>query len=202
MLRFRRSTEELSHEESRACRHHSGAALRCWPRPLRRIIPRSSSTSAAAWRLRVSSRDSSRSIRTCGWCSCVTDAKGTREISFEGHSTNNMYRAGYRDGMIKVGDKVTVYVAPLRDGSDGRIRDSRATADGTALRAAVACRAGTGAGEGGRANNERRWRNWRPHRELTVLTTSSTSAFRIPVHQSSSKSLPHGDSSKISATAS
>jgi hypothetical protein len=41
----------------------------------------------------------------------VTDAKGTRDIVFEGHSTNNMYRAGYRDGMIKVGDKITVFVA-------------------------------------------------------------------------------------------
>ena len=60
----------------------------------------------------------------------VTDAKGTREIAFEGHSTNNMYRAGYRDGMIKVGDKVTVFVAPLRDGSDGGYVTAAATADG------------------------------------------------------------------------
>ena len=44
----------------------------------------------------------------------VTDAKGKRDIEFEGHSTNNMYRAGYRDNMIKVGDKITVYIAPLR----------------------------------------------------------------------------------------
>ena len=60
----------------------------------------------------------------------VSDAKGTRDISFEGHSTNNMYRAGYRDGMIKVGDKITVYVAPLRDGSDGGYVTAAATADG------------------------------------------------------------------------
>jgi len=26
----------------------------------------------------------------------VKDAKGERDIAFEGHSTNNMYRAGYR----------------------------------------------------------------------------------------------------------
>jgi hypothetical protein len=44
----------------------------------------------------------------------VTDAKGTREIEFEGHSTNNMYRSGYRDKMIKVGDAITVFVAPLK----------------------------------------------------------------------------------------
>ena len=49
----------------------------------------------------------------------VTDAKGTRDIEFEGHSTNNMYRAGYRDNMIKVGDTITVYIAPLKGGSDG-----------------------------------------------------------------------------------
>ena len=60
----------------------------------------------------------------------VTDAKGTRDIAFEGHSTNNMYRAGYRDGMIKVGDKITVYVAPLRDGSDGGYVTAASTADG------------------------------------------------------------------------
>jgi hypothetical protein len=60
----------------------------------------------------------------------VTDAKGSREIAFEGHSTNNMYRAGYRDGMIKVGDKITVFVAPLRDGSDGGYVTAARAADG------------------------------------------------------------------------
>lgn len=60
----------------------------------------------------------------------VKDAKGERDIEFEGHSTNNMYRSGYRDGMIKVGDKITVYVAPLRDGSDGGYVTAASTADG------------------------------------------------------------------------
>ena len=60
----------------------------------------------------------------------VTDAKGSRDITFEGHSTNNMYRAGYRDGMIKVGDKITVFVAPLRDGSEGGYVTAANTADG------------------------------------------------------------------------
>ena len=60
----------------------------------------------------------------------VTDAKGTRDIAFEGHSTNNMYRAGYRDGMIKVGDKITVFVAPLRDGSEGGYVTAALTASG------------------------------------------------------------------------
>lgn len=60
----------------------------------------------------------------------VTDAKGTRDIEFEGHSTNNMYRAGYRDKMIKLGDKITVYAAPLRTGADGGYVTAATTASG------------------------------------------------------------------------
>jgi hypothetical protein len=60
----------------------------------------------------------------------VTDAKGTRDVEFEGHSTNNMYRAGYRDRMIKVGDKITVYAAPLRSGADGGYVTAATTAGG------------------------------------------------------------------------
>ena len=60
----------------------------------------------------------------------VTDAKGPREIEFEGHSTNNMYRAGYRNDMIKFGDAITVYVAPLRDGSEGGYVTAALTASG------------------------------------------------------------------------
>jgi hypothetical protein len=61
----------------------------------------------------------------------VKDAKGERDIAFEGHSTNNMYRAGYRDNLIKVGDTITVYVAPLKDGSDGGYVTAALTASGT-----------------------------------------------------------------------
>jgi hypothetical protein len=61
----------------------------------------------------------------------VTDEKGTRDLELEGHSTNNMYRAGYRDGLIKVGDKITVTVAPLRDGTEGGYMVAAVTADGT-----------------------------------------------------------------------
>lgn len=60
----------------------------------------------------------------------VTDAKGSRDVEFEGHSTNNMYRSGYRNNMIKVGDKITVYVAPLRDGSEGGYVTAALTASG------------------------------------------------------------------------
>ena len=61
----------------------------------------------------------------------VTDEKGTRDLELEGHSTNNMYRAGYRNGMIKVGDTITVDVAPLRDGREGGYVIAAITASGT-----------------------------------------------------------------------
>jgi hypothetical protein len=60
----------------------------------------------------------------------VTDEKGSREIELEGHSTNNMYRAGYRNGMIKYGDTITVFVAPLKDGSEGGYVTAAQTASG------------------------------------------------------------------------
>jgi len=60
----------------------------------------------------------------------VTDAKGTRDIDFEGHSTNNMYRSCYRDKMINVGDKITVVIAPLKDGSEGGYVTGAITAKG------------------------------------------------------------------------
>ena len=51
----------------------------------------------------------------------VKDGKGsgTHEVKLEGHSTNNMYRNGYRKGMVNVGDVVTVNAAPLRNGDEG-----------------------------------------------------------------------------------
>jgi hypothetical protein len=61
----------------------------------------------------------------------INDEKGTREIEFEGHSTNNMYRAGYRNGMIKFGDTITVFVAPLKDGSEGGYVTAAKTSNGT-----------------------------------------------------------------------
>ncbi|MEP7311382.1 MAG: DUF6152 family protein [Pseudomonadota bacterium] len=60
----------------------------------------------------------------------VNDKKGPHEIVFEGHSTNNMYRNGYRKGMISEGDTITVNVAPLKDGSEGGYVVSAETAKG------------------------------------------------------------------------
>jgi hypothetical protein len=60
----------------------------------------------------------------------VIDAKGPHDIEFEGHSTNNMYRYGYRKGMVKPGDVITVNAAPLKNGMDGGYVVSAITADG------------------------------------------------------------------------
>jgi hypothetical protein len=60
----------------------------------------------------------------------LKDEKGTREVRFEGHSTNNMYRSGYRNGMVKVGDTLTVHAAPFRDGTEGGYVISATLADG------------------------------------------------------------------------
>ena len=49
----------------------------------------------------------------------VTDAKGTRDWKFEGHSASHFYRAGYTRDMVKAGDKIAILIAPRHDGSDG-----------------------------------------------------------------------------------
>jgi hypothetical protein len=61
----------------------------------------------------------------------ITDEIGTRDVEFEGHSRNNYYRGGWRDGMVKVGDKITLNAAPTRDGSDGGYALGVIAADGT-----------------------------------------------------------------------
>lgn len=58
------------------------------------------------------------------------DGKGTHVVKFEGHSTNNMFRSGYRKGMVNVGDKLTVNAAPYKDGTEGGYVISARLADG------------------------------------------------------------------------
>jgi hypothetical protein len=60
----------------------------------------------------------------------VTDAKGPHDVEFEGHSLNNLYRRGWRQDSVKVGDKVTISIAPRKDGSDGGYVLSVKTPDG------------------------------------------------------------------------
>jgi hypothetical protein len=61
------------------------------------------------------------------------DERGTRDIEFEGRSRNSMYRQGFRPDMIKVGDKITIRIWPMRDGSDGGYITALITADGQAI---------------------------------------------------------------------
>jgi hypothetical protein len=49
----------------------------------------------------------------------VSDAKGTRDVEYEGHSASHFYRAGYTRDMLKVGDKISILIAPRHDGQDG-----------------------------------------------------------------------------------
>jgi hypothetical protein len=61
------------------------------------------------------------------------DERGKRDIEFEGRSRNNLYRQGFRPDMIKVGDKITIRIWPMRDGSDGGYITALITADGRAI---------------------------------------------------------------------
>jgi hypothetical protein len=60
----------------------------------------------------------------------VKDAKGARDVEFEGHSLNNLYRRGWRKDMVKVGDTLTISIAPRKDGGDGGYVLTVTTADG------------------------------------------------------------------------
>jgi hypothetical protein len=60
----------------------------------------------------------------------VTDAKGTRDVTFEGHSRNNFYRAGWRPDAVKIGDRIKVTFATRKDGVDGGFVNSFVTAHG------------------------------------------------------------------------
>jgi len=47
------------------------------------------------------------------------DARGTRDVEYEGHSASHFYRAGYTRGMVKPGDRISILIAPRVDGADG-----------------------------------------------------------------------------------
>jgi hypothetical protein len=55
------------------------------------------------------------------WASVeITDDKrGTRDAEYEGHSASHFYRAGYTRDLAKPGDKISILIAPRRDGEDG-----------------------------------------------------------------------------------
>ncbi|MDY6984415.1 MAG: DUF6152 family protein [Pseudomonadota bacterium] len=61
----------------------------------------------------------------------VTDAKGTRDIEFEGHSRNNMARQGLTPNLFKVDDTIAIRIAPMRNGEDGGYVTAVRGPDGT-----------------------------------------------------------------------
>jgi hypothetical protein len=64
----------------------------------------------------------------------VTDEeRGTRDIEYEGHSRNNMVRQGLVPNLFGVGEKITIRIAPMRDGSDGGYITALITEDGEAV---------------------------------------------------------------------
>src|SRR5690554_1861158 len=47
------------------------------------------------------------------------DARGTRDVEFEGHSASHFYRSGYTRGLAKPGDTIVLVYGPRHDGEDG-----------------------------------------------------------------------------------
>jgi hypothetical protein len=60
----------------------------------------------------------------------IRDTKGKHTIELEGDSLTNLRHMGYRDGMVHVGEGITVYAAPMTDGSDGGYVIAAVTAKG------------------------------------------------------------------------
>ncbi|HEY6456789.1 MAG TPA: DUF6152 family protein [Steroidobacteraceae bacterium] len=63
----------------------------------------------------------------------VPAPSGPAQWSIEMHSPLDMYRAGWRPRSFKPGDKVTVVINPLRDGTLGGRLVSAVTPDGRSL---------------------------------------------------------------------
>ena len=60
----------------------------------------------------------------------VGEGKARHDVSFEGHSANNLYRQGWRKDLLKEGDVLTIVIAPRHDGAEGGYVISVKTADG------------------------------------------------------------------------
>ena len=60
----------------------------------------------------------------------ANDNGTTKEVQFEGHSRNNVYRRGWRPGAFEEGDVITIFIAPMRNGEDGGYIQEFELADG------------------------------------------------------------------------
>ena len=69
---------------------------------------------------------------------------GSIEWSVEMGSPSQLYRGGLRPGSLKPGDRITVVVHPMRDGSNGGLFVSAIGPDGKALGAPAASNASAG----------------------------------------------------------
>lgn len=72
----------------------------------------------------------------------VTDATGSIEWAIEGNSPNILVRQGYTSKSIKPGDRISVVIHPLKDGSPGGSLVSVKLADGTVLGSSAAAASG------------------------------------------------------------
>jgi Family of unknown function (DUF6152) len=54
----------------------------------------------------------------------------TKQVQYEGHSRNNVFRRGWRPDWLKDGDTVTIFIAPMRNGEDGGYIQSFKLQDG------------------------------------------------------------------------
>ena len=61
----------------------------------------------------------------------VEDEKGKRDIEYEGHSRNNVFRRGWRPDMVQLGDAIAIEIAPMRNGEDGGYVKNFILKDGT-----------------------------------------------------------------------
>lgn len=60
----------------------------------------------------------------------TNDDGSTKQVQFEGHSRNNVYRRGWRPGAFEEGDVITIFIAPMRNGEDGGYIQEFEMADG------------------------------------------------------------------------
>jgi hypothetical protein len=58
------------------------------------------------------------------------DARGTRDVEYEGMSASIFYRAGYTTDSVAIGDTIQIRIAPRFDGEDGGFITAFTTADG------------------------------------------------------------------------
>jgi hypothetical protein len=78
-------------------------------------------------------RDPCRESAHASGVACVRQ-HGPRDLEREGHSLNNIYRQGWRVGLVRPGYAIAVTFAPPKDGAEGRYVLGMRTVDGHEFR--------------------------------------------------------------------